>query len=57
MTFSFSSWEAEVINHSLHSRNWGYFFNGEQNDVPPLDTGITSLDCQTAILVYQRQAE
>lgn len=54
MTFSSSSWEAEVVNHSLHSRNWGHLFNGEQNDVPPLDTGITRLDCQTVIPVYQR---
>lgn len=57
MTFSSSSWEAEVGNHSLHSRNWGHFFNGKQNYVLPLERGITRLDCQTAIPVYQRQAE
>lgn len=25
---------------------------GEQNDVPPLDAGITRLGCQTVIPVY-----
>lgn len=57
MTFSSPFWEAEVVNRSFHSRNWEHFFNGEQNDVPPLDRGITRLYCQTIILVYQRQAD
>lgn len=54
MTFSSPFWESEVVTRSFHSRNWGHFFNGEQNYVPPLDRGITGLYCQTIILVYQR---
>jgi len=54
MTFSSSSWEAEVVNRSLRSGNWGHLFNGEQNDIRPLHTGITRLDCQTVMYVYQR---
>lgn len=47
MTFSSPFWEAEVVTHTFHSRNWGHFLNGQQNDVSPLDRGITRLYCQT----------